>query len=136
MFNHLKNNFFQAAFGSLIWITILCSITDLSSQIPFSYIWHLIGISTLIGLLFGVVYPFLWSYSTFKAPTNILICTLLNTLCSYTGVYLYSTQMFDFIRPFFLAVLLLTLVLHIIMFYFYSKHDNERMAKSLNQLNN
>lgn len=33
MFKQLKNNFFQAAFGSLVWITILCSLTDFRSQI-------------------------------------------------------------------------------------------------------
>lgn len=134
MFNHLKNNFFQAAFGSLVWIVLLCSITDLKSQIPFSYIWHLVGISTLLGLLFGIVYPYLWSYSTFKASMNIALCTVGNTLCSYTCVYLYSTQMFNLVRPFFLAVLLLTLILHIITFYFYSKYENKKMAATLNQL--
>lgn len=135
MFKQLKNNFFQAAFGTLVWITILCSITDFFTQISFSYIWNLIGISVLIGLLFGVIYPYLWSYSTFKAAMNILICTVLNTLCAYTGVYLYSTQMFDLIRPFFIAELLLTLILHIITFYFYSKYDNKKMAATLNKLN-
>lgn len=58
MFKQLKNNFFQAGFGSFIWITILCSLTDFSSKIPFHYIWNLVGISVLIGLLFGIVYPF------------------------------------------------------------------------------
>lgn len=135
MFKQLKNSFFQAAFGSLIWITILCSITDLFSQIPFTYTWHLIGISSLVGLVFGVIYPYLWNYSTLKASTNIIICTLINTLCAYAGVYLYSVKMFDFIRPFFIGVLLLTLILHIITFYFYSKYDNKKMAASLNQLN-
>lgn len=135
MFKQLKNNFFQAAFGTLIWISILCSITDLSSQISFSYIWNLIGISILIGLLFGIIYPYLWSYSTFKASTNIVVCTLLNAVCAYTIVYLYSTQMFALIRPFFIAELLLTFVLHVITFYFYSKHDNKKMAATLNQLN-
>lgn len=135
MFKQLKNNFFQAGFGSFIWITILYSLTDFSSKIPFHYIWNLVGISVLIGLLFGIVYPFLWNYSTFKASINIVICTVLNTLCAYTGVYLYSTQMFDLIRPFFIAVLLLTLILHIITFYFYSKHDNKKMAAALNNLN-
>ncbi|MGG5370846.1 hypothetical protein [Enterococcus sp. AZ196] len=135
MFKQLKNNFFQAAFSSLIWITILCSITDFFSQVPFNYIWHLIGISLLIGLVFGVIYPYLWNYSTLKASINIIICTLVNTFCGYTAVYLYSTQMFDLIRPFFLAVLLLTLVLHILTFYFYSKLDNKKMAANLNQLN-
>lgn len=135
MFKQLKNNFFQAGFGSFIWITILCSLTDFSSKIPFHYIWNLVGISVLIGLLFGIVYPFLWNYSTFKASINVVICTVLNTLCAYTGVYLYSTQMFDLIRPFFIAVLLLSLILHIITFYFYSKHDNKKMAAALNNLN-
>lgn len=135
MFKQLKNNFFQAAFGSLVWITILCSLTDFRSQIPFSYIWHLIGISLLIGIVFGIIYPYLWNYSTLKAATNIVLCTLINTLCTYAGVYLYSTQMFAFIRPFFIGVLLLTLILHIVSFYFYSKYDNKKMASSLNQLN-
>ncbi|MGM0168122.1 hypothetical protein IGI39_003134 [Enterococcus sp. AZ135] len=135
MFKQLKNNFFQAAFGSLIWITFLCSITDFFSRVPFSYIWHLIGIGVLMGLVFGVIYPYLWNHSTLKASTNIIICTLVNTLCGYAGIYLYSTQMFALIRPFAIGVLVLTLILHIIAFYFYSKYDNKKMAASLNQLN-
>lgn len=134
MFKQLKNNFFQAAFGSLVWVTLLCSISDFFSVIPFYYNWHLIEISILIGILFGVIYPYLWNYSTFKASANILICTVLNTLCAFTSLYLYSSQMFNLIRPFFLIVLLVTLILHIISFYFYSKYDNEKLAADLNQL--
>lgn len=135
MFKQLKNNFFQAAFGSMIWITIICSLTDFFSKIPFNYVWNLIGISGMVGLVFGIIYPYLWNYSTLKASTNIILCTGINTLCAYACVYLYSTQMFDLIRPFFIGVLLLTLILHIISFYFYSKHDNKKMAATLNQLN-
>ncbi|OJG42627.1 hypothetical protein RV02_GL003633 [Enterococcus gilvus] len=42
--------------------------------------------------------------------------------------------MFELVRPFFFAVLLLTLVLHILMFYFYSKYENKKMAMTLNRL--
>lgn len=134
MYKQLKNNFFQAAFGSLVWVTLLCSFTDLFSQVAFSYFWHLIAISLIIGSVFGILYPYLWSYATLKAPLTILICTVVNTLCGFACVYLYPPQMFELVRPFFFAVLLLTLVLHILMFYFYSKYENRKMAVKLNRL--
>lgn len=34
MYKQLKNNFFQAAFGSLVWVTLLCSFTDLFLRSP------------------------------------------------------------------------------------------------------
>lgn len=134
MCEQLKNNFFQAAFGSFIWVTFLSSLGNLHATIPFIFTWHLVGISILLGLVFGIVYPYLWNYSTFKAATNILLCTLINTICGFICIYLYSSEMFHLVKPYWTGVLVLTLVLHTICFYFYSRYDSKKLAVELNRL--
>lgn len=134
MLKTLKNSFTQAALGSTIWITLLASIHQMNRTIPFSYIWHILLIGLLLGVTFGVVYPYLWNYSTFKSSTNILISTVANVSCMFLGVKLYSIEMFQLVSPYWIGIILLTLVGHIIGFYFFSKHQNNQLKKELNHL--
>jgi len=134
MLNSLKNSFTQAALGSTIWITLLASIYNSNEQIPFHYIWNILLIGLLLGTVFGVIYPYLWNYSTFKATTNILISTIANVVCMFLGVKLYSEEMSNFIKPYWLGIILLTLIGHIIGFYFYSKYKNKKLKKELTSL--
>ncbi|MGG5329516.1 hypothetical protein [Enterococcus sp. AZ163] len=132
MIKHLKNNFMQAAFGSTVWIAFLTLFFTNQPTVPVSFIWRLLAIGSLFGLVFGVVYPYLWEYSIFKARTTILLSTLFNTLCGFAVVYLYSVELFSQIRSFFFPVLLLTLIGHLIGFYFYSNYTNRKLAAALN----
>ncbi|MGO2084005.1 hypothetical protein [Vagococcus sp.] len=130
----LKNSFTQAALGSTIWITLLTSVYNSNQAIPFKFIWNIIFIGLLLGLTFGVIYPYLWNYSTFKASLNIFISTIVNSICMFLTVRLYSINLFHLVQPYWIGIVLLTLVGHIIGFYFYSKYQNKQLKKELNQL--
>lgn len=133
MIRHLKNNFMQAAFGSTVWVALLTLLFTDQMTIPISFIWRLLAIGSLLGLVFGVVYPYLWDYSVFKAHVNILLSTLFNTLCSFAVIFLYSKELFSLIQPFFLPILLITLMGHLLGFYFYSNYTNRKLAAELNK---
>jgi FlaA1/EpsC-like NDP-sugar epimerase len=137
MTQQLKNNFMQAAFGTIIWIALISQFTHLqpSDTIPFHYLWNLIGIGVLAGAVFGIIYPFLWNYSTFKSATNVILSTLANLSFQILGVWLYSQEIFEaVIKPYWIIFATLTLLGHIATFYFYRKHENKKMATELNQL--
>ncbi|AQP53579.1 hypothetical protein CBF34_00520 [Vagococcus penaei] len=134
MMTTLKNNFMQATVGSTLWITLIISFRQLNEDIPFHFVWNILGIGLLFGLVFGIIYPYLWEYSTFKARINILISTIANVACGFLGVRLYSVEMFDFIAPYWIGVIGVTLIGHIIGFYFYSNYKNKQLKKELNQL--
>ncbi len=134
MITHLRQSFTQAAFGSILWIFLLSSFVYHGLNIPFNYVWNLIGIGIIFGIIFGVIYPYLWGYSTFKASVNIVLSTLINSLGGFLVVYLFSADMFNLIKEYALFIILLTLAGHIIGFYFYSKHENKKLADSLNKL--
>lgn len=133
MMRHLKNNFMQAAFGSTVWGALLTLLFTNQTTVPVSFIWRLLAIGSLLGLVFGVIYPYLWEYSVFKARVNILLSTLFNTLCGFAVIALYSAELFSRIQPFFLPILLITLIGHLIGFYFYSNYTNRKLAAALNK---
>lgn len=133
MIRQLKNSFMQAAFGSTVWVALLTLLFTNQTTIPTSFIWRLLAIGSLLGLVFGVVYPYLWEYATFKARMNILLSTLFNTLCGFAVVFLYSAELFRRIQSFFLPILLLTLIGHLLGFYFYSNYTNRKLAAALNK---
>ncbi|UED82240.1 hypothetical protein FH508_0010175 [Lysinibacillus sp. CD3-6] len=133
MIQDLKNSFLSTAFLGLILIVFLMTIFNLHEEvIHFHYLWNLIGISVLMGIVFGIAYPYLWNYSTLKVTSKITISTLLNFFCSVGSVYLFSLDVFGFIKPYLLLFFAITLVGHIIGFYFFSKYENKKIAASLN----
>ena len=134
MFKQLKTGFIQTTLGSIIWFTLLASFIFTNKDIPFNFIWHLLAISGLFGLTFGVIYPYFWKFSTLGATLNIIFSTIINVICGLLGIYLFSPEMFFLVKPYILGVIILTFVAHIIAFYFYSKHENQKEAKQLNQL--
>lgn len=136
MISKLKNQFMQTAFISTIWVLVLLTFTGIEKTVPLNYYWHIIGISVIFGLIFGVCYPYIWHYSTWSASINVFATTALNFLGGLLVVYLFSVDMFDLILPFWWAMLLLNLGLHIIAFYFYRNQQNKRLAKELNHLTN
>lgn len=134
MIKNLKNSFLYVSFLSIVWIVFLITIFHLHEEfVPFLYVWNLIGISVLMGIVFGIAYPYLWNYSTLKVTAKIAISTFLNFSCSIASVYLFSLQAFDFIKPYLLLILAITLIGHIIGFYFFSKYENKKLAESLNR---
>ncbi|TRZ39558.1 hypothetical protein CEQ21_00880 [Niallia circulans] len=135
MINHLRHSFTQATLGSIIWIFLLSTLVYRGLNIPFNYVWNLIGIGVIFGVIFGIIYPFIWNFSTFKASINILLSTIINSFGGLLVVYLFSTDMFNLIKEYTVFFVLLTLVGHIIAFYFYSKYQNRKLADSLNDIN-
>ncbi|MFJ7732232.1 hypothetical protein ACIQXF_10105 [Lysinibacillus sp. NPDC097231] len=134
MIKDLKNSFLQVSFLGMIWIVFLITIFNLHEEtVRFLYIWNLIGISILMGIVFGIAYPYLWNYSTFKVTTKITISTFLNFFCCIESVYLFSPKVFEIIKPYLLLIVVITLIGHIIGFYFFSKYENKKIADSLNK---
>jgi len=133
MLKNLKNNFLSTAFCGFILLVFLMTIFNLHhDMVNFLYIWNLIGISVLMGIIFGIAYPYLWNYSTLKVTAKITISTLLNFCSGVSSIYLLSLKVFDFIKPYLLVILVITLIGHIIGFYFFSKYENKKIAASLN----
>ncbi|MCM3163381.1 hypothetical protein [Metabacillus litoralis] len=133
MITHLRQSFTQTALGSILWVFLLSTIVYQGLDIPFHYVWNLISIGVISGIIFGIIYPYLWGYATFKAQTNIILSTLINSFGSLLAVYLFSTDMFHLIKGYTVLFILLTLVGHIIAFYFYSKYQNKKLANTLNK---
>lgn len=134
MLNHLKHSFFQVFAVTTVWITLLLTIFFKGQTIALTYLWNLIGIATIFALLFGVIYSGLWNYLTFKPVTNILITSALNIAGGLTAVWLFSPAMFTLIAPWIPGMLLLSLLLHTIAFYFYARRDASKKAAELNAL--
>ncbi|WP_042479149.1 hypothetical protein [Bacillus ndiopicus] len=132
MIKDLKNRFLQVAFLGMILVVVLATILH-EDTVQFLYVWNLISISILMGIIFGIVYPYLWNYSTLKVTTKIALSTFLNFFCSIGSVYLFSAKALIFVKPYLLLVLVITLIGHIIGFYFYSKYENKKIANSLNK---
>ncbi len=134
MIKDLKNSFLSISFLGLIWIVFLMTLFNLHNEmVNFLYIWNLISISVLLGIVFGIAYPYLWYYSTLKSTSKIIISTFLNFFCGVGMVYLVSVQMLAFIQPYLLLIFAITLIGHIIGFYFFSKYENKKLAASLNK---
>ncbi|MCU9814527.1 hypothetical protein [Paraclostridium sp. AKS73] len=80
------------------------------------------------------MYPALWNFSSLKAFNKIAISSVINTLGGIIAVWLFSQDMFIFIKPWILEIFILTIIGHVIGFYFYSKWDNTKTSKELNNL--
>ena len=134
MITQLKNNFMHISFFTIVWVMLLITVANLNMTVTITYFWNLIAIGAIVGIVFGVIYPYVWNYSTSKAPINIVICTILNVCMQFATVYLFSQDMFLFIKPYALGIIAITFIGHLIAFYFYKKVQNQKMADELNQL--
>lgn len=124
----------QISFLTIIWIMLLTSFFQSQIKISLNFFWNLIVISILVGVIFGIIYPYIWNYTTSKASTNIIVCTCINVCMQIIIVILYSQQMWLIIKPYLLGIIILTLIGHIIAFYFYKSYQNKKTARLLNQL--
>lgn len=134
MIKELKNHFFQVACLTNILVLILVTIFFPNADLSITSFWHIIGISVIGALIFGVLYPYLWQYGTLIASMNIIIMTVANFLGGFSTIFLFSEELFALVSPYWWAVLILTLILHIICFYFYRNYQNKKTAESLNRL--
>lgn len=134
MFQQLKNSFIQTTLGSIIWVTFLATLLFHNQNVPFNFFWHILAIGSLFGIVFGILYPYLWKYSTLKASFNIIISTFINSVSSFLVVYLFSPEMFLSIKPYLLVFIILTFIGHLIAYYFYAKSETNKQVKELNKL--
>lgn len=134
MITQLKHNFFQISFLSMGWLTLLISIYHPTSYIMPTYLWHLFLIAVIVGGVFGVIYPYLWNYTTWGAIRNVGCATLTNFVAIFSGLGLFSNRVLKTILPFWWEVLILTLVLHILMFYIYRNYQNQKLIQQLNSV--
>lgn len=133
MIKELKGNFFQITSIMIIWVYFLSAFGKVGGS-DYRFFGRIILIGLLFGFTFGIVYAYLWKYSTFKAITNIIISSLVNLFCGLLSVYLFSKEMFDLIFPYTYIMVIITFTGHIIGFYFYSKYKNIILQKKLNRM--
>ncbi|MEE6725427.1 hypothetical protein RAO22_08045 [Pediococcus acidilactici] len=134
MITQLKHNFFQISFLSMGWLTLLISIYHPTSYIMPTYLWHLFLIAVIVAGVFGVIYPYLWNYTTWGAIRNVGCATLTNFVAIFSGLGLFSNRVLKAILPFWWEILILTLILHILMFYIYRNYQNKKLIQQLNSV--
>jgi hypothetical protein len=134
MLKQFKLSFFQTFSITFIWILILISIFLGNLTLTVQYTWNLVAISSIFGVIFGVMYPALWNFSSIKAISKIIISSSINFMGGISAVWLFSPYMFRFIQPWIVVIAIITILGHIIGFYFYSKWDNQKTSDQLNKL--
>ena len=134
MIKEFKNRFMQGTLLTILWLMCLTSLIFGSRQIELNYFWRIISISAQMSLVFSVGYTYVWNYGTWPAPINILATSLANFGVGYLSVYIYSRDLFGIVLPFWWLILTITVLLHIVIFYFWRRHQNKQLAQDLNEL--
>ncbi|MCL6603999.1 MAG: hypothetical protein K6T94_14115 [Paenibacillus sp.] len=134
MISQLKHSFFQVFTITFLWVTLLFTLFLKDQSISILYLWNIAGISIISAGLFGVMYNALWNYYTLKPVWNILISSTVNMVGGMIMVWLFSVEMFQLILPWLPGMLLLSVVLHTIAFYFYARMDSKKNADELNKI--
>ncbi|MFL0372982.1 hypothetical protein [Paenibacillus amylolyticus] len=134
MITQLRHSFFQVFTIMTLWVTLLATIFFDDLPIQMSYLWNIAGIAFIAAVLFGMMYNMLWNYFTLKPVWNIVISSTLNITGGMAMVWLFSVDMFQFIAPWFPGMWLLSIVLHVIAFYFYARMDSKKKAEELNNI--
>lgn len=133
MLTQLKQSFFQVFTITVLWVTLLITVFFNDQSIDVSYLWNIAGIGVIAAGVFGVMYDALWNYFTLKPVWNILISSVLNIAGGLTAIWLFSKEMFVFISPWLPGMVILSVVLHGIAFYFYARIDSRKQAEALNK---
>lgn len=129
MMKQIRKDFNQVTLIAIMWLTTFTILMRGESLAT----WRLVSLGVLIGVVFGVIYPYLWRYSTFGAPWNVVISTISNIGFQMVALRLYSTTLFDVVSPYLLGTSLLTFVMHVIIFYYYTRYQNKRLVNELNR---
>ncbi|ETT55132.1 hypothetical protein C162_03502 [Paenibacillus sp. FSL R7-269] len=98
------------------------------------YLWRLAGIAAIAAVLFGIMYNVLWNQFTLKPLWNILIGSILSIAGGMGMVWLFSIEMFASIRAWWPGMLLLSVILHTVAFYFYARANSKKSAEELNKI--
>lgn len=134
MVNQLKQGFFQVFTFTSLWVTLLLTIFFRDQPVEVLYLWRLAGIAAIAGVIFGVMYNVLWNHFTLKPLWNILIGSILNIASGMFMVWLFSVEMFGFISAWWPGMLLLSILLHTVAFYFYARANSRKSAEELNKI--
>lgn len=134
MINQLKNSFFQVFTITSLWITLLLTIFFKDQLMDMLFLWRIAGIAIISAGIFGVMYNALWNYFTLKPIWNILISSTFSILGGMAMIWLFSKDMFNFISPWLPGMLLLSVVLHTIAFYFYAGINSKKKTEELNKI--
>lgn len=134
MVQQLKQSFFQVFTVTTLWVTLLLTLFYHDQPIHMTFLWNVAGISFAAAVLFGVMYSALWNHFTLKPLWNIFISSTCNIAGGMVIVWLFSREMFEFIAPWFPGMWLLSIVLHVIAFYFYARIDSRKKAEELNDI--
>lgn len=134
MLKQFRLSFFQTFSITFIWILTLISIFFKNDTLTVLYIWNLVAISLIFSMIFGVMYPVLWNFSSMKAINKIFISSAINLVAGLSSVWLFSSYMFEIIRPWIILMAIATVLGHIIGFYFYSNWENQKNSDDLNRL--
>ena len=134
MITQLRHSFFQVFTIMTLWVTLLATIFFGDLPIQMSYLWNIAGIAFIAAVLFGMMYNILWNYFTLKPVWNIVISSTFNIAGGMAMVWLFSVDMFQFIAPWFPGMWLLSIVLHVMAFYFYARMDSKKKAEELNNI--
>lgn len=134
MANQLKQSFYQVFSLTSLWITLLLTVFFREQSLDMLYLWRLAGIAVIAAGIFGVMYNVLWNHFTLRPLWNILISSTLSIAGGMGMVWLFSVDMFNHIRPWLPAMLLLSVVLHTIAFYFYARVNSKKQAEELNKI--
>lgn len=129
MMKQIRKDFNQVTLIAIMWLTTVTILMRGESLAT----WRLVSLGVLTGVVFGVIYPYLWRYSTFGAPWNVGISTISNIGFQMVALRLYSTTLFDVVSPYLLGTSLLTFVMHVIIFYYYTRYQNKRLVNELNR---
>lgn len=134
MIKKYADQFVRGTLGSLIWIMVLTTLFFGTPKVSLNFFWKIIGIAVIVSLVFTVLYPYIWNYSIWSARLNIVVMSLLNFVTGYLSLYLYSIDLFKLMQPYWVMVLLVTFGLHVIIFFFWRRIQNKKIAQDLNDL--
>ena len=134
MKTQLKHSFFQVFCASTVWlIFILTTFFKREQTVSINFIWNIAGVALICALLFCMLYTALWNHWTLKPVWNVLIASFANTAGGLLALLLLAQDVFFMVWPWTPAILVLSLILHTVAFYFYAKHKSAKDAKLLNQ---
>ncbi|MEK4061925.1 MULTISPECIES: hypothetical protein [Paenibacillus] len=134
MISQFKHSFFQVFTVTSLWVTLLLTLFYREQPISMVYLWHVAGIAAISAVLFGIMYDALWNHFTLKPFWNILISSIITIVGGMLIVWLFSQDMFHVILPWWPGMLLLSVVLHTIAFYFYARIDSRKRVEELNKI--
>lgn len=125
------------------FVLLRCLLIFLVFQILFfnesfinkSSLIHLLMISGIFSLTYGVAYPYLWNESTFTAWINVIISVILNLISGLIILFIIWPKYFYQLLQtptWILLLIFITTIIHIIIFYGINYWQNHKASQKLN----